>query len=170
MFETIDIFNENREKTGLILPRKTKLSKGQFMLYVIALIENENGEYLITQRTMDKKWAAGHWEIPGGGVASGETSVEAVCREVREETGLDVSDSDMNVIYTYRNEDLESGDNYFADIYLIHKKFTIEDVSVDPKEVMDVKLADINEIKRLYQEIGFLHYKRICEAINILEV
>ncbi len=167
MSEMIDIYDENRNKTGLVLPRKTKLEKGQFMLYVIALIQNDDGDFLITQRTMDKKWAAGHWEIPGGGAAAGESAFEAVCREVREETGLDTSDCEENVIYSYKNEDLERGDNYFTDIFLLRKSFSLDDVKVDPREVMDVKLAGIDEITRLNDEIGFLHYKRICEALGI---
>lgn len=166
MEEMMDLYDENRNKLGVSVPRKTKLKKGQFMLYVIALIQNNKGEILVTQRTMDKKWAAGHWEIPGGGSKAGETSFEAVCREVIEETGLDVSGCEPNVIYTYRNEDLERGDNYFTDIYLLNKDFTLEDVKVDPKEVLDVKLADFDEITRLNEEIGFLHYKRICEALG----
>ncbi len=31
------------------------------------------------------------WKIPGGGVESGETRIEALIREVKEETGIDVS-------------------------------------------------------------------------------
>lgn len=166
MEEMTDLYDENRNKLGISVSRKTKLSKGQFMLYVIALIRNEKGEFLVTQRTMDKKWAAGHWEIPGGGTKAGETSFEAVCREVIEETGLDVSDCEPNVAFSYRNEDLERGDNYFTDIYLLEKNFTLDDVKVDPREVMDVKTADFEEIKRLNESIGFLHYNRICQALS----
>lgn len=166
MEEMMDLYDENRVKLGVSVPRKTKLQKGQFMLYVIALIQNEKGEFLVTQRTMDKKWAAGHWEIPGGGSKAGETSFEAVCREVCEETGLDVSTCEPNVAFTYRNEDLERGDNYFTDIYLLKKDFTLDDVKVDKREVLDVKLADFEEIKRLNEEIGFLHFKRICQALG----
>lgn len=166
MEEMMDIYDENKVKTGLVLPRKTKLEKGQFMLYVIALIQNEKGEFLVTQRTMDKKWAAGQWEIPGGGSKAGETSFEAVCREVIEETGLDVSVCEPNVAFSYKNEDLERGDNYFTDIYLLQRDFSLDDIKVDPHEVMDVKLASFDEITRLNEEIGFLHYKRICQALG----
>lgn len=165
--EMIDIYDENRNKTGLLLPRKTKLEKGQYMLYVLALIEDANHRFLITQRAMDKKWAAGHWEIPGGGAMAGESSFEALCREVREETGLDLSLCEPNVAYSYCNEDLKSGDNYFADIYRIQTDFTLDDVNVDSREAIDVKLATAEEIKALHKEIGFLHYERICKALGI---
>lgn len=52
---------------------------------VSALIRNENGEILITQRADD-----GRWVEPGGGLEPGESPAQAVIREVREETGLDV--------------------------------------------------------------------------------
>ena len=166
MEEMMDIYDDNKVKTGLTLPRKTKLEKGQYMLYVIALIQNEKGEFLVTRRTMDKKWAAGQWEIPGGGSKAGETSFEAVCREVLEETGLDVSMCEPNIAYSYKNEDLERGDNYFTDIYILKRDFTLDDITVDPHEVMDVKLASFDEITRLNDEVGFLHYKRICQTLG----
>ena len=77
MAEYVDIFNDQREKTGEVLPRNTKLPAGKYMTYVLALIKNKDG-YLVTRRTLDKKWAAGVWEIPGGGVRAGETSEEAI--------------------------------------------------------------------------------------------
>ncbi len=165
--EMIDIYNDNRELTGEVLPRKTKLTKGKFMLYVYALIKNQDGKYLVTKRALDKKWAAGEWEVPGGGAMAGESSRDAVRREVLEETGLEIDEENATVLYAYKNEDLESGDNYFADIYVCSKTFNIDDVKVEKTEAIDVRLVTFEEIKELYDKDGFLHYKRICEALGI---
>lgn len=166
MAEMIDIYDENRNKTGLQLPRSAKLEKGQFMLYVLALLQNPDGRFLITRRALNKKWAAGAWEIPGGGSHAGESSWEAVCREVKEETGLDVSVCPAEVIYSYRNEDLARGDNYFVDLYLCRTDFKPEDVTIQPEEVIDVRLADWGAIVDLYQQDGFLHFERIRQALK----
>lgn len=164
MEELIDVYDENRALTGEVLPRKTKLPKGKYMLYVIALIRNPEGKILVTKRSMDKKWAPGSWEIPGGGAAKGETSFEAVRREVLEETGIQITEDDSEIVYSYRNDD-EGGDNYFTDIFVCDAVFTIDDVKVQEREIIDVKLVDLDEIEELYKKDGFLHYDRICLAM-----
>lgn len=166
MAEMIDIYDENRKHTGLRLPRKTKLVKGQFMLYVLALIQAPDGRYLITRRALNKKWAAGSWEIPGGGAHAGESSRQALCREVREETGLDIRGCPAEVIYSYRNEDLTAGDNYFVDLYLCRADFTPGDVVIQPEEVIDVRLADWADIIKLRDSDGFLHFDRLRQALQ----
>lgn len=163
--EMIDIYNDDRELTGVTLPRKTRLTAGQYMMYVYALIQNKQGEYLVTQRALDKKWAAGQWEVPGGGAMAGESSLDAIRREIYEETGLDISQDETSVIYSYKNIDEKGGDNYFADIYLIKKDFSLDDVKIDLKEATGVKLASLDEIKKLQETDGFLHYSRIAAAL-----
>lgn len=49
----------------------------------------ERGDELLLIRR-GRGAAAGEWSVPGGRVERGETLAEAVVREVREETGLDV--------------------------------------------------------------------------------
>ena len=51
------------------------------------------GHLLLVQR--DKAPGEGLWAVPGGQVVPGESLIEAVRREVREETGLDVSVGDI---------------------------------------------------------------------------
>ena len=84
-----DIYDEKKERTGRTMARNDwHMKPGDYHLTVLALIINETGRILLTQRQLDKQWAPGKWEIPGGGVKAGETSLEAVLRETREETGL----------------------------------------------------------------------------------
>lgn len=46
---------------------------------------------LVAQRLRPPE-LAGHWELPGGKVAPGETEPEALARELAEELGLEVGD------------------------------------------------------------------------------
>ena len=57
---------------------------------VYALIQNEEGNVLLVHNT-----DGGGWSLPGGKVEYGETLVEALKREVREETGLFVEVNDI---------------------------------------------------------------------------
>ena len=50
-----------------------------------------NGRILLLHRRVDLELVPGLWDLPGGGVESGEGLEDALVREVREETGFDVS-------------------------------------------------------------------------------
>ena len=58
------------------------------MIGVFAIVPR-NGEILLIKRGVEPH--KGHWCPPGGIIDEGETPEEAVVRETKEETGLDVS-------------------------------------------------------------------------------
>ncbi len=64
-----------------------RLYPGQPMIGVAAVVF-EGARVLLVQRGREP--ALGKWSLPGGLVELGETLDAAVCREVLEETGLDV--------------------------------------------------------------------------------
>ena len=163
--EMIDIYDENKEKTGEIIPLGKGLKNGQYMLYVLAILEDEYGKLLATKRSNDKKWGAGAWEIPGGSVKAGEDSQTAVLREVAEETGLEIGKNKGKLIYSYKNEDAESGDNYFVDIYHFKGCFDKSKIKVNPDEVTDYRFVDVDDMEELEKEEGFLHYERLRKAL-----
>lgn len=63
---------------------------------VIGVLRKSDGTYLLTDRVErdkeDKGYVVGKdfWQLPGGGIEVGETVEEALFREMKEETGLDV--------------------------------------------------------------------------------
>jgi 8-oxo-dGTP diphosphatase len=62
---------------------------GRFQVIVCVLIERDR-QVLLLKRTMSKDEAPGQWETGSGRVEQGESAIQAVVREAREETGLDV--------------------------------------------------------------------------------
>lgn len=56
---------------------------------VAAVIKNQEGKYLITQRNL-KKVQGGLWEFPGGKVEENETKEHAIEREIKEELTLNI--------------------------------------------------------------------------------
>jgi 8-oxo-dGTP diphosphatase len=54
----------------------------------------------------------GQWSLPGGGVETGERLEEALIREVREETGLDVEPEQVAVIFERIIPDQEGQPEY----------------------------------------------------------
>ena len=158
--ELWDIYDINKNKTGRTMIRNDwTMAEGDYYLSVLGVIHRPDGRFLITRRAMDKAWAPGWWEIPGGGVKSGETSFEAVCREVLEETGVDVSKAEGGYKFCYHREN--KGQNYIVDIYRFEMDITEKDVMLQTDEDIDGKFATLDEIKKIAQEGKFLHYSSI---------
>mgnify|MGYP001176626895 FL=1 len=123
-------------------------------------------KYLITRRVLTKAWAPGWWEVSGGAAQAGEESVEAVRREVFEETGIDVTNADGGYVFTYKRENPGEGDNYFVDVYKFIKDVSDEDVHVQTEEALGYRFVTKEEIEQIADKGEFLHYdsiKRVFE-------
>lgn len=59
----------------------------------VALIDGE-GKILLQQRPAGKAMA-GLWEFPGGKIAAGESPEAALCRELKEELGVEVAEASL---------------------------------------------------------------------------
>lgn len=157
-----DIYDADKKRTGRTMKRNDWcLKDGEYHLSVLGVVARPDGRYLITKRVMTKAWAPGWWEVSGGAAQAGEDSCDAVLREVREETGLDVSKAEGGYVFTYHRENPGEGDNYFVDVYRFVLDFKGEDLKLQAEETDGYRLATAEEIRELAEQGIFLHYDSI---------
>ncbi len=160
-----DIYDIHKQRTGRVMERNDfTMQEGDYHLTVLGVVMRPDGKFLITRRAMDKHWAPGWWEVSGGGVTAGEESAAAVVREIREETGLDVSHAAGGYRFTYRRE--SEGDNYFVDVYRFVMDFTEADITPQLTETTGFMLASRAQIEAFAKEGIFLHYDSIKQVFE----
>lgn len=166
--ELWDIYDSSKHRTGRTMKRNDWcLKDGEYHLTVLGIIARPDGRFLITQRVMSKAWAPGWWEVSGGAAIAGEESEDAVRREIKEETGLDVTNSQGGYLFTYQRENPGEGDNYFVDVYRYIMDFDESDIKLQENETNGFRLATLDEIKELAAQGIFLHYDSIKQAFMI---
>lgn len=77
------------------------------------LLENEEGKFLMLKKGDKYDFTAAKWEQPGGKIKESETRFEALKREVKEETGLEIEESEEMV-----RIELEDGNH--INCYVMH--------------------------------------------------
>lgn len=162
-----DIYDTDRNLTGRRMKRNDwNMKPGDYHLTVLGIVTDRDGNFLITKRRMDKQWMPGAWEVSGGGVQAGETSLEAVKREVAEETGLSTERAEIRLLDSYRNDSPEEKNNYFVDIYHLEMDFDKSDVHNQESETEDFLLVRYEDLQREGNEGNFLHYRRLQKAFS----
>lgn len=147
MYEKLDIYDENRIKTGKIIERKENipLEKNELVLAVQCWIINNKNEILLTQRKFEKNYG-GMWEPTSGLAKSGENSIQGIKRELKEEIGVEIEDKDLKLLKTV------IGERTIRDIYIINKNIDIEDIRFNDGEVINAKYVTAEELKKMIDE------------------
>lgn len=144
--DIVDIYNENKEKVGYTKVRyKDTLELGEYIIGVQAIIINSKKEILISKRSENKKAYPSMWECNGGAITTGETSIQGILREIKEELGIDFREEDAILIKTIKKE------NQFKDLYLFVKDINVEDIRFQDNEATEVKWVNIDKFIRMYQ-------------------
>ena len=145
--ERLDVYDKNRNFLGYTHIRGQIVKEGEYHLTVQICVLDAAGRLLMTRRHPAKTWG-GLWEVTAGCVLSGEDSRFAAVRELEEETGLHITEEDLNLMCTYRMSD------HHIDCYLVQLDVRGEEVTVTLQEgeTIDYVWADDEIIDRLMRE------------------
>ena len=153
--ELWDIYDIDRQPTGGTGVRGEALGSGEYHMAVHIGIFNSEGKLLIQRRCLQKDTFPGAWDISVGGSAlKGETSRQAMHRELLEELGVDIDFSDIRPKLTVNFE------HGFDDYYLICRDIDLAGLKLQEEEVMDARWADLDEILGIMDRGEFLPYMK----------
>lgn len=139
--EIIDVYDKNGNKLGRTAARGTAPGEGEYYLVVHVCVMNSRGEMLLQQRQITKDRYPGCWDVSAGGFArSGESSIEATLRELREELGVNVDASALR--FVIREPFLYVLD----DFYICRADLDVSALVLQPEEVMGAKWAGEEEV------------------------
>lgn len=151
--EIWDLYDSNRNLTGKTHIRGQKLPDNYYHLVVHVWIKNNKNQYLISQRSANRKLNPLMWEAVGGSVLSGETSLHSALRETKEEVGIELDASTGKVIYSkIRNEINGKKFNDIIDVWLFEYNGDIDLNKATTDEVAQTKWLTVNEIKELFNQ------------------
>jgi len=105
-------------------------------------------DHLLLVKARDKE----HWQLPGGRLEPGESSADALIREVQEETGLDAAP--RRLTGTYRRED-----GTVARIYETRARGSL---SAPRGEIVALRWVPVSEAKAM---VSASTRKRIVEGL-----
>ena len=126
---------------------RSKVGKETIILnFSGACIINEDGEILLQKRSEHDDI----WGLPGGAVEIGESIEESAIREIKEETGLDISIEYLIGVYSKYFTEYPNGDKAQSICYFFKGNVTRGDLNIDKKETFDLKYFPKDKLPNIF--------------------
>ncbi len=148
-----DIYDAHRNLTGRRHLRGTPWGKGEYGLVVCVWVHDGRGNLLLTRRAPEKSFP-GTWENSGGAAKAGESSRQAIRRELFEETGIQAAEEDFEYIGSDRDS------STFYDFYCLRNQTPVEQIRLLPGETDGVQWVSIRQAEQMVVD------HQICQIIG----
>ena len=143
--EKRDLYDKNKILTGETIYKGEEIPDNRYIVVVLIFIQNSEGKFLIQKRSQRKN---GKYATTGGHPKSGESSLQGILTEVKEEIGLNLNQNDLQLYFSGRSEE----EKVFWDDYYIK---------------MDVE--DIKKLKLQTEEVELLEWFSEAEIVQLME-
>lgn len=151
--ELNDVYDKDRRLTGRVHRRGTRWKPGEYGLVVCVWVYDGKGRLLLTRRAKGKSFA-GTWENSGGAAQAGETSRQAIARELFEETGIRAAEDE----FEFMGSDMDVCTHY--DFYCLRRTTPLTQIVLLPGETDGVQWASFEQVDRMIRD------REICKVIG----
>lgn len=148
--EYLDIVDEQGNRTGEVLDRKTAHDLNKLHWEITIFVVNGKGQILLEKRSMNKRYSPGKWAPLAGHVDSGEEIDDAALREAKEELGLGLQSTDLVVIEKGLLRKCEEDSRISRYYYTICDK-SEDSFVIQQEELSGVRWFDIDEVIKMAQ-------------------
>lgn len=142
MAELRDLYDANSVKTDKTYRKGDIIPEGYYPMVVMVVIKNSNGDFLMQKRVKEK---GGDWGVTGGHPKAGETPLEGIITEVKEELGLDFSQEN----FIEYDSGCDGKDCY--KMYFVNKDVELEDIIIQEDELSEVRWFSMTELKHMVE-------------------
>jgi len=131
--------------TGEIMKKYDQkvFDRGFYHLGTDVWIINKENKILIQKRAENKRFEPNVWAMTGGSVIVGETSLETIIREAKEELNIVINPNKLKLLTKFKTK------NVWIDTYILKDDYDISKMKFQKEEVSDAKWATWDEINNL---------------------
>ena len=162
MPELRDLYDKNGNKTNKTYFKGEKIPDGYYPMVVMVVIRNSDGKFLMQKRAASK---GGDWGVTGGHPKSGETPIEGIITEIREELGLDFS----NENFIEYDSGCDGIDCY--KMFFVNKDIELKNIIIQEDELSEVRWFTMEELRNMVSnhelnENQIACFTKVCEFLK----
>ena len=141
--ELRDLYDINSNKTDKTYYKGDPIPEGYYPMVVMVVIRNSKGEFLMQKRVERK---GGDWGVTGGHPKSGETPINGIITEVKEELGLDFKQEE----FTLYDSGCDGKDAF--KMYFVNKDIDLNDIKIQEEELSEVRWFSMDTLKKMVED------------------
>lgn len=169
--ELLEVLNASGQPTGEILDKNKIHKEGKYHKEVALILLNNKGEILLQKRSSAKEIEPNKWSWHGGHVIAGETNIEAIIRETKEELGITLSKNSIKLLAELKRDKLPN--RQYTTVYYSTCNLNANVFNIQRKELSEVKWFGFKEFKDMiynnHPDMMFKNNENTNRIISALE-
>ncbi len=141
--ELRELYDKDSNPTGKFYHKGDPIPTGFYPMVVMLCIQNSEGKFLMQKRVAKK---GGDWGVTGGHPKAGETPLQGMFTEAREELGIDISNQKLEIY----SQGCDGTDCYI--MYYVKMDLDTSKLQIQEDELTEVRWFSMQELEDMVEK------------------